>query len=261
MGQHDSSLTRVAPVFDQLLRMDRAGASWLARLLRLGHRADLSALPADLGTLQADGPGAWGRNERALPPPLSLLGWLVQNVTEEAVKASGDRGETLVKRTKLARRDSETTAEALERLRAGERGRRWFVFEGHSYPDAVLETDKALVVVEGKRTERTTTTKTKWMSSRSQLLRHMDAAWEIADGRVVLGLLLVEGADPQPSEVPEKWRAASERDCVAESLRASLPHRSPEVRTEIARGLLGVATWQRVCETFELSWPPVHEPD
>ena len=40
MGKHDSSLTRVAPVFDELLSRDGTGKAWIPELLRLprfGH--------------------------------------------------------------------------------------------------------------------------------------------------------------------------------------------------------------------------------
>ena len=67
-------------------------------------------------------------------------------------------------------------------------------------------------MVEGKRTESSTTTKTTWMKKRSQLIRHMDAAWEVAKGRAVLGLLLVEGEADDPLSVPKKWLRAVEKD-------------------------------------------------
>jgi hypothetical protein len=39
-------------------------------------------------------------------------------------------------------------------------------------------------------------------------------------------------------------------------LAASLPHRTDSERQRIGSGLLGVATWQYVCATHELAWPP-----
>ena len=106
----------------------------------------------------------------------------------------------------------------LTRLRDGEKGTAWFVLEGESCPDAYLETDSIVVVVEGKRTERTTTSKTTFMPKQSQLIRHMDAAWEVADGRRVLGLLLVEGGSPDPMLVPERWSSASDEQLRPELL-------------------------------------------
>ena len=57
------------------------------------------------------------------------------------------------------------------------------MLEGRSRPDACFETDAMLVVIEGKRTERKATAVTTWMRTRSQMLRHMDAALEISRGK------------------------------------------------------------------------------
>ena len=152
--------------------------------------------------------------------------------------------ETSLMRLALARRDPDVVQEALTRLRDGEKGKAWFVLEGESCPDAYLETDSIVLVVEGKRTERTTTSKTTFMPKRSQLIRHMDAAWEVADGRRVLGLLLVEGESPDPMLVPEQWSSASDEQLRPALLVPSLPHRTVEERDAIAGSVLGAATWQ-----------------
>lgn len=259
MGRFDSSKTRVVPVFDHLLQSDSSGTSWLTTLLHLGSRVNSAVIPNHPGELVADHPAYWGRNERPLQPPQKLLEWLVQHVSEEAVARSGDKGETLGKREALAHRDPAILKAALARLRAGERGRQWFVLEGESFPDAFVETDTLVLVVEGKRTERSTTTKTKWMGKRSQLIRHMDAAWQIAVGRAVLGLLLVEGESQAPMSVPGHWSLASDEQLKPGLLFPSLPHRTKEERQAIADGVLGVATWQRVCNEFSIDWPPVQD--
>lgn len=43
MGKHDSSLTRVAPLFDALFARDDAGSNWLNDLLTLGSRRKIVA--------------------------------------------------------------------------------------------------------------------------------------------------------------------------------------------------------------------------
>jgi hypothetical protein len=40
MGEYNSSVTRVWPVFDWLFQDDPTGAKWLPPLLKLGSRAD-----------------------------------------------------------------------------------------------------------------------------------------------------------------------------------------------------------------------------
>ena len=259
MGKCDSTKTRVVPVFEHLLNSDCAGAIWLERLIRLGTRADVATVPQDIGALIPDHLPSWGKNERGLPSPLGLLEWLVRNISKRQVAKSRDKGKTLEKRKALANGDPETLCEALCHLRAGKRGKKWFILEGKSRPDACLETDTLVLVVEGKHTEPYPTNYTDWMQYRPQLIRHMDAAWEVAEGRAVLGLFLVEGEPDNPLSVPKKWSRDSEKHLQHDQLASSLPHRSDQERQEIAGGVLGVATWQRVCHEFSIGWPPVQD--
>jgi hypothetical protein len=37
---------------------------------------------------------------------------------------------------------------------------------------------------------------------------------------------------------------------------SSLPHRGEEHRRRLASGFLGVTTWQSVCTTFRMPYPP-----
>ena len=135
--------------------------------------------------------------------------------------------------------------------------KKWIILEGNSSPDVFLETDTFVLVVEGKRTETYPTNHTGWMQYRPQLIRHMDGACEVAKGRVVLSLLLVEGFADDPMTVPEKWTRSIEQYLQPNRLALSLPHRSASEQQEIAAGVLGAATWQRVCDEFSIPWPPV----
>lgn len=196
-----------------------------------------------------------------LPAPLALLEYLVQHVTEEQVASSRDTGAVRDKRRALARRDPHTIAEAQQFLRRGRFGRHWYVLEGPSRPDATLEMPDAVLVVEGKRTERSCTSTTKWMLSRSQLVRHMDAAQEVFPAKRVLGLLVVEGnAGSNPLTPSQHWRDQSDAQHSEQMLARSLPHRTPTEREHLARGVLGVATWQAMCAQNGIAWPPTPDP-
>lgn len=263
MRSNDSTKTRVVPVFNHLLRLDRTGASWLDRLVRLGSRVDLAVVPQYMGLITNNLPSLENRKEKALPPPPSLLEWLVQNITPEAVaEAVAKRnlnGVARRKREALAGGDPEILSEALYHLRKIPAGKnvigKWFILEGPTYPDFFLETDTCILVVEGKRTEKYLESDTTWMSHRPQLIRHMDAAQVIANGRTVLSLLLVEGKADDPMSVPDKWAGALEQHIQPEMLALSLPHRSNSDRKKIVDGVLGIATWQRLCNEFSISWP------
>jgi len=258
MGKYNSSLTRVAPVLDRLYDRDPTGRQWLPTLLSVGdrktRRADIPAQPR----LMPDHPRTWGDAELALPPPMSLLRYLVQHLSPDEIKDSGASPLVLEKRRALARKDPQCVQEALEALaRFGSAKPAWYVLEGHSHPDATLIMEEAVLVIEGKRTERTCTSQTQFMGTRSQLLRHMDAALQKFPHKRVFGLLLVEGDGGPEAILPSPhWQAESRAQLSPHTLQLSLPHRSPDERASLAQGVLGVATWQALCARLELPWPP-----
>ena len=255
MGPYSSSKTRVAPLFDSLLQRDASGSTWLDSLLSLGSRNDGNAILPRGQRLVPEHRRRWGEDEVAFPAPLSLLEHLVQHIDTELVEASRDVGDARARRLALARRDPAIVAEALQRLRAGERGRYWFVLEGESRPDALLETENLVLCVEGKRTELGCTTHTSWMRRRSQLVRHMDAAVEHYPTKKILGLLIVEGAGGQHATEPSAhWIAECAAQYESSMISDSLPHRSEDVRRRIAAGILGVTTWQAVCAATNIDW-------
>jgi hypothetical protein len=259
MGRYNSSLTRVVPVFDTLLHRDQSGVSWLGTLLSLGSRRTLQNLGVAPGSLLPGHPAYWGTNERRLPPPISLLRWLVQNVSAPAHDRLWGSPGVMAKRRKLVAKDAATIAEALVLLQQPLRHRSWYVLEGRSQPDAFFETESVIIVIEGKRTERSATEVTTWMPRRSQMLRQMDAAWEIRGAKHILGLMIVEGDGPNVLEPSPYWVSETNRQIDVESLSKSLPHRSAEVRQQLASGFLGVTTWQAACQAFSIPWPPFQD--
>jgi hypothetical protein len=120
------------------------------------------------------------------------------------------------------------------------------MFEGPTSVDAYLETPELIVLVEGKRTERGPTTHTTYMSIRHQILRNLDAAWDMRGRRAVVAMFIVEGKG-DGGEVPNNWQEFATATTSADALAGSLPHRGCEERAAIADGFLGVTTWQAVC--------------
>jgi hypothetical protein len=175
---------------------------------------------------------------------VSLLSWLIRNLTPPVGPATISE-----ERRHLLGHDVETVDQALALLKSKNADRGWWVFEGRTYPDALIETPAALIVVEGKRTESGPTTCTTWMSDRHQIWRHMDAAWEIRGHRAVYGLFLVS-ADPGTSVVPLSWQNAAANALSARALAGSFPHRGQDEREALVQGFLGVVTWQAVCGRF-----------
>jgi hypothetical protein len=257
MGIYDSSRTRVVPVFDTLMDRDSSAETWLLPLLRLGSRSADRLLGVVAGALIPNHPRWWGKNERRLQPPKALLRWLAGHLSAPASDDLWGGPATRAKREHLVARDPSTISEALRLLEGPFASRVWYVLEGRSQPDACLETDALVVVIEGKRTEGKATTVTTWMPARSQMLRHMDAAWDIRGAKRVLGLMIVEGQGAAEAVMPtEHWLIQANEQVLPRTLADSLPHRSAKERDQIADAFLGVTTWQRVCAEFGIGWPP-----
>jgi hypothetical protein len=252
MGIFDSSRTRVAPVFGRLQCLDPSGGLWLQGLLDLANTRQVPRPEAGASRLRL---AKWWPREARLAAPPGLLRWLLENAEEPRDAAAwGRRPEVMANRRRVVDRDADTLAGALRSLQERRPSpRAWYVLEGPSQPDVYLDSADAVVVVEGKRTETTPTISTAWMRVRHQMLRHLDAAWEHLEGRRIYGLYIVEAqSETSSTEPPSAWHEAVESTISDEVLRASLPHRTPDERSQIAGALLGVTTWQAVCDEFQI---------
>lgn len=247
--------TRVAPVFDMLRGRDPTGATWLPVLLDLGSRKDACRIPA-FSPLATDHPAWWGKNERRLRAPASLLRWLVQNLNPPDRESEWGSDEVKTKRELLVAKDPDTIAEALRLLESTPRARAWYVLEGASAPDVILETETFVLVIEGKRAEAAATSATAWMPRRSQILRDMDNAYDIPGSRAVLGLMIVEECDEVTFAPTQHWLDEAANQVSKEMVEASLPHRTAAVRQQLIDGYLGVTSWRAISARCGLPWPP-----
>ena len=154
--RYDSSITRVAPVFEALKARGHIPAS-LPRLCELPERdGQPVGAWAEPGELEE---AAWWPTEKRLDPPRALLEHLISEL------AGSGRPTTVAERDKLFAGDEQALERALVALGAGSGfGRRaWYLFEGRTSVDAYIRTDRYIVLVEGKRTEAGPTTGTSWM--------------------------------------------------------------------------------------------------
>ena len=246
MGRHDSSRTRVAPVFNWLQCWDPSGEAWLLPLLELaiGHRA--IALPEKSSPLRE---ARWWPREAKLPAHIDLLRWLIENCEEPDLQEAWGKAKTTQEyRRALVGKEPEKVAHALRELRKGRLGKAPHVLEGPTQPDALLGTDELLVVIEGKRDEAVPTTATWWMRTRHQMLRHLDGAWDQCRGRRLFGLMIID----QHRAKEKAWQKYPDTLRSEAVLEASLPHRLPEDRSALASAFLGIITWQEVCARFNI---------
>src|SRR5207249_2024706 len=109
--------------------------------------------------------------------------------------------------------------------------RRWWAFEGFTEVDCCLQTDKLVLLMEGKRTESLSES-TVWYAGRNQLHRNLEAARDLAKGRE-FGVLLI-------AEEPL-------RDSALGDIRVGFPHLSHDERSELMTHYLGCITWRQLC--------------
>lgn len=256
MGKHDSSRTRVQPVFDALHSRDPSGDTWLRALLEMARHAagpEPMAIPADVGQL-VESP----RFEFPANPPTPFLRWLIEHPDslskppDAEWKKWGER--TRQKRHALLAGDSAIQAEALAELERHLRlpRRAWWRLEGTTYVDCALLTPSTVVCVEGKRTEMGPSRGIVWYPCRNQVLRVLDCAAAYArqtDRPHYFAILVVER---DLVEHDTKRQAEIEAVTLSETVRNSLPHLTDEGRADLLSHYLGVTTWQAVVERFGL---------
>lgn len=268
MGDRNSSVTRVWPVFDRLFDQDPSGKSWLVPLLRLGSRSgeamssilrEHGPLLPELARFDCAMPGSLNRVlgvhrlerlntirnafERDIPPSAAFLRWLLHNPGRlvwprdsggrERVFAAG----TDERRRRLLAGDTEVRDDALSELdRSGVEGskRKWWAFEGFTSVDCLLETEGLLVLIEGKRTEGISES-TDWFRCRNQVIRNLEVARAMAGATKEYAVLLCA---EKHIELP----GATWRD--------SLPHFSGQDINELKRHYLGCATWPEIVRSL-----------
>jgi hypothetical protein len=241
VGLHDSSKTRVQPIFKELHALDPSGTSWLPMLLRFGGRG---APPADVGTLQSV------EFEYSAAPPSSFLRWLVEHPSDLQQPTYAMSAAAREKREKVLGGDPTTIAEAIDAIDSGisHRGK-WWCFEGTTMVDCALFTEGCIVFVEGKRTEAGASRAVSWYASRNQMLRNLDCARALAtsDGRAYCTLLVIEQGEASDARL-----AAAHNVVDPDIVEKSLPHLSPAERSEALDHYLGFTTWQEIARSFEL---------
>jgi hypothetical protein len=164
MGEFNSSVTRVWPVFDSLFHGDGTGTTWLTSLLKLGSRAALvdqqiihsnpGPILPKLARFERPLPGAIRKVlgaaraakigpirhafEPEIPPSAAFLRWPLEHPErltwpKEGASERQFSVSTTEKRTRLIAGESSLRSEALEELAmvgVAESRRKWWAFEG-----------------------------------------------------------------------------------------------------------------------------------
>ncbi len=171
MGERNSSLTRVKPLFDYI----NSDIEKLNRFLGLFTNNNKRINQNSLIEI------CYGNNEKKISPPKSILIWMLQNInTLNKVKNYGAKNinsETYKKRSELFSGNIKLKEDAIKIIETANilPTSKWFIFEGKTSPDIFIETSDAIFIGEAKRTENDITTKTIWLNKRDQLVRHIDS--------------------------------------------------------------------------------------
>ena len=270
-GDRNSSITRVWPVFLQLLDQDPADEGWLRDLLVfVGQTSDLASqmsksdcvLAHDLRRERLSSryrPAI--RLPRCLeydaPAPERFLQWLIRHPEQlnwGALASSSDPiSETEMRRKQLRAGDQETIAVALENLAllgSRDSARRWWVFEGPTSIDCFIETQDFVIAIEGKRTEGGPSPSTSWFKQRDQIARNLEVVQSLACGRRYGALLVVEN---------ESELSTADHGSLAKYIAPSLPHYDTNESDFLASHFLGSITWRQLCTATRLNFDSLPE--
>jgi hypothetical protein len=261
MGERDSSLTRVQPVFNCLLKEWPNGPEWLQPLCALATKTRPgSQLPTNIGTLlESETPSEENHRkgrmfERPVAAPKAFLRWLLRHpermdCRDELTFGSEDPEKQEWRRKLLRGTQPERAAaqgaalDSLEHTPPESRAGKWWVFEGRTHIDCTLITQDCVLFIEGKRTEALSPS-TRWFKKRSQLWRNVEAAQEFAAGKQFAVILAVE------READGAKIVAGADDLLVDSY----PHLDALTRQELSSHFLGFVTWPEIVREFKL--PP-----
>lgn len=235
-SDHNSKRTRVEPVFGWLT--EHGGHEWPARLLTL---ADGLQVARDPGGLVA--PAEYTR-ERQVPPSPRRLAWMIRNA-ERLAPRDGSRIDQYRRRVI----ENPGRATALESLDRGEPGRsidRKLVLEGPTHADCLLECERAVIWIEGKRNDWLDYSTT-WDVTRDQLARNAEAAWILARELGKQSYVLV--CHEHPLKHHEELLLDGYR---RGTWIGGWPHLAPDERALLS-SCIGTLTWERIGR----EWPPI----
>jgi hypothetical protein len=249
----------VETFFTTLIGRDQSGRSWLPPLLAATPRgrALLGDLADEPGSLDAPlaVTGASGRLacfDYPATPPRGLLQWYVDHPEELSwpggTELSGAAAR--LRRALLLDEPPGSQAKAQDRAReliaaAPSRTPEWWKFEDMATLDCVLSTHRLVVTIVAKRRDALAPA-SEWYPARSELVRALEAAKQIAADRRWTTLLLSD----QPL-------AHGTDDYLERTLAVAAPHLSDGERAELHAAYLGNMTWEQACEAvgFERGAP------
>ena len=259
-GLDNSSITRVRPVFQQLIH--RSSNKWLSDILDICPGAYSKDLINNTGSIiieltkyrkykdrilrqlgsDFDPIDLEACFEYSLEPPIDFLNWLIK-YPDKLVWPKGKKycEFTQNKRVKLIARDKAVQQEAFsELIKHGPKKSKfkWWAFEGFTEVDCLIETETLVLGFEGKRKEGGPKDSTDWYPERNQIVRNIEALKQIANGKHYAVVLIEENSTILSSDIFYK----------------SLPHKTQQESDLLMSHYLGSITWKDICGNTGLDY-------
>jgi hypothetical protein len=250
----DRPQTPVEPFFTALFSRNAAGLGWLTALLQaapggLERLGELATAPGWLVTPLAVRAvsGRLACFEQPVMPSRELLGWYIEHPC--ALTWYEDPGASAqarqLRRALVCDEPAGAQVKAQERARELLRTRsrlsaQWWRLEDPALLDCILITDRLVVSIVAPR-GGTPAPVTPWYPPRSELVRALDGARQVAAHRAWATLLLSEAPVP-----------GGGLDEIATQLAVGSPHLDPEQRRAAQTAYLGNLTWREACGAVDL---------
>jgi hypothetical protein len=250
----DRSRTPVEPFFTALFSRNAAGVGWLTALLQaapggLERLGELATEPGWLVTPLAVRAvsGRLACFEQPAMPSRELLGWYIEHPSaltwyeDAAASAQARQLRRALVCDEPAGAQAKAQERALELLRTQSRlSAQWWRLEDPAHLDCILITDRLVVSIVAPR-GGTPAPVTPWYPPRSELVRALEGAHQVAAHRAWATLLL--------SDTPVPGAGLDE---IATQLAVGTPHLRPEERRAAQTAYLGNLTWRDACAAVDL---------
>lgn len=243
--------TPLHPLIESLFARDPGGRSWLPALLNAceGARVSLGELVDDPGWLEVPlavraQTGMLACFSYPAAPTRQLLGWYIDHPEALTRPASGSvSAETkLLRRALLDDDPPGTRARAQDRAHdllhsSTPRSPTWWRFEESGRLDCLLASPRLVMAITAPGERGGLRPATPWYPQRSELVRDLEAAQRLADGRAFAGVLVGDGGPP--AEV-------ADGSAIAATVAAGTPHLDAAGRDDVRGGYLGCLSWAQL---------------
>jgi hypothetical protein len=236
MPTTNSRISRVQPVFSWLIEHDPN--EWPQSLVNL---ADGLAHRSECGPVEH----IYLNPEMKVPPTAARLAWMIRNV-QHLTPLDGKSWRQLPGRVA----NPVKTARALALLDSGQTDSlpRGFALEGETCADCLIECEKSIIWIEGKRFDWLSPS-TKWDVTRDQLARNIEAVWSLASKVGKDYCLLICHEHPFKHHEELLLRGYRTGSWVG-----GLPHVPEDIRQEFGRRI-GTVRWKSMTST----WPALRD--